>query len=255
LFNTFLFHLKIPLQDGKEVKILLSVVRAYDVPVRKELDSLEDQKTSGQSNRRGGSSVSLQGGAVADSTTSVRMGSSDALKRTDSAFPGEALVRSYVEARFQGDAARTAPAAGPNPAWNQQLKLNFRSENNDLSSETLDSIRDSLHLHLFDEVAVDMIDDDDDRTSHVHKRIDRKWLGSLSIPFASLYRNARIEGTFRYFLCHDVQDFLMNVHFLWTGCIPQRCCWAMSAREVAPSPPQVVRHLHHLPLYLDFYTL
>jgi len=198
-----LFLLQIPLQDGKDVKILLSVVRAYDVPVRKELDSLDEplsgggggQQGSGGGGRRGGSNLSLQGADA--SVTSVRMGSSDALKRTDSILPGEALVRSYVEARFQEDAARTATAAGPNPAWNQQLKLNFRSENNDLSSETLDSIKDSLHIHLFDEVSVDVIEDDSDRSSHVHKRIDRKWLGSLSIPFASLYRNARVEGTFR----------------------------------------------------------
>ena len=27
--------------------------------------------------------------------------------------------------------------------------------------------------------------------------MERKWLGSLSIPFSSLYHNTRIEGTFR----------------------------------------------------------
>ena len=39
--------------------------------------------------------------------------------------------------------------------------------------------------------------DDLDRSSHVHQRLERKWLGSLSIPFSSLYHNTRIEGTFR----------------------------------------------------------
>jgi len=143
----------VPLQSGTDVKILLSVVRAYDVPVRKELDSLEDtgQHQSAGGGRRGGSNLSLQG-LDDSSSTSVRMGTSDALKRVDAAMPGEALVRSYVEARFQSDAARTATAAGPNPAWNQQLKLFFRPENNDLSAETLDAVRDHLHIHLFDEV-------------------------------------------------------------------------------------------------------
>ena len=31
----------------------------------------------------------------------------------------------------------------------------------------------------------------------MHHRLENKWLGSLSIPFSSLYQNTRIEGTFR----------------------------------------------------------
>ena len=71
-------------------------------------------------------------------------------------------------------------AEGPNPAWNQQLKLNFVSPNNDYSADTLGRVKDEVrsicsgfflnrhidlklqvHLHLFDEVAVDLLDDDE----------------------------------------------------------------------------------------------
>ena len=61
-------------------------------------------------------------------------------------------------------------------------------------------VKDSLHLHLFDEVTVDLVDANDDsetNSSQVHQRIEKKWLGSLSIPFSSLYKNTRIEGTFK----------------------------------------------------------
>ena len=57
--------------------------------------------------------------------------------------------------------------------------------------------QECLHLHLFDEVAIDLIDEEHDRSSHVHQRLERKWLGSLDVPFSSLYHNTRIEGTFR----------------------------------------------------------
>ena len=47
------------------------------------------------------------------------------------------------------------------------------------------------------QVSVDLLEDDAERASVVHARLERKWLGSLTVPFASLYHNTRIEGTFR----------------------------------------------------------
>ena len=69
-----------------------------------------------------------------------------------------------------------------------------------MNSNTLNKtfqVQDSLHLHLFDEVRVDILEDERDRESRIHQRIENRWLGSLSIPFSSLYQNTRIEGTFR----------------------------------------------------------
>ena len=47
-------------------------------------------------------------------------------------------------------------------------------------------------------MSVDLLEDEDERASTVHARLERKWLGSLTVPFASLYHNTRIEGTFRW---------------------------------------------------------
>ena len=52
-------------------------------------------------------------------------------------------------------------------------------------------------MHLFDEVTTDLVEDEADKDSKIHRRVEKKWLGSLSIPFSSLYKNTRIEGTFR----------------------------------------------------------
>ena len=155
---------KVTIQDlsGQDVKLLLCVVRAYDVPVRHDTDPV----------------------------SSVPAGQS-------SSGPRESIVRSFVEASFQHNTARTVVADGPNPTWNQNMELSFKPPNNDFSPENMKKVQDCLHLHLFDEVKVDILEDERERTSKIHQRIENKWLGSLSIPFSSLYQNTRIEGTFR----------------------------------------------------------
>lgn len=70
----------ISVKDGQEVQILLSVVRAYDVPVRKENDPMMAAGGGG-----GGSIMQGAGGSVSESLGG----------------PREARVHSYVEARFQ----------------------------------------------------------------------------------------------------------------------------------------------------------
>ena len=160
---------QVVLKDGQDVKVMISVVRAYDVPIRKEHDPMQSS-----------SNLQSQG-----STSTIR----DGLR--------EAAVSSFVEVKFQGHRSRTSCAPGPNPAWNQELVLKFKSANNDFSSDTLNRVRDYIHLNLFDEVSVDLLEEESERSTHVHQRFDRRWLGSLSIPFASLYHNTQIEGTFR----------------------------------------------------------
>lgn len=154
---------KVTLQDltGHDVKVLLSVVRAYDVPVRQDGDTL--------------------------TASTVQLGSNG---------PKESKVNSFISASLQNSSARTSGAAGPNPTWNQQIQLQFKPLNNDFSPDSMRRVRDSLHLHLFDEVLVDLVEEEQ-RATEVHQRIEHRWMGSLSIPFTSIYQNTRIEGTFR----------------------------------------------------------
>ena len=44
---------------------------------------------------------------------------------------------------------------------------------------------------------VDSASASDQQQVVVHRRLERRWLGSLSVPFSSLYANTRVEGTFR----------------------------------------------------------
>ncbi|XP_063222890.1 coiled-coil and C2 domain-containing protein 2A isoform X2 [Bacillus rossius redtenbacheri] len=144
---------------GAEVKIIVSVVQAFQVPARKDTDTV-------------GSVLGLR------------------VQQTP-------VVRPFVEVTFQESTARTATAEGCSPTWNEELQIPVRAVGGDGSAAGWQSVRDSVFFHLFDEVVVDLVEDDRLRPTNVHHRLERSWLGSLRIPFTALCYNPRTEGTFR----------------------------------------------------------
>ncbi|KAJ3080242.1 Coiled-coil and C2 domain-containing protein 2A [Rhizoclosmatium hyalinum] len=53
-----------------------------------------------------------------------------------------------------------------------------------------------IYFNIFDELLIDIIDDDRVRDVEIHQRRERNWLGSFSMPFTALYEQTRIEGSF-----------------------------------------------------------
>ncbi|KAH9523492.1 Coiled-coil and C2 domain-containing protein 2A [Bulinus truncatus] len=114
---------------GQEVKILINIIRATFIPVRK----IASSPNPGNATAR-----DTQGKPFID--------------------PYSELVCPFVEVMFQRSRARTRRGEGPNPSFNEKLELILKVPNDDYSPSALQSIEDVIYLNVFDEVTVDVLE-------------------------------------------------------------------------------------------------
>ena len=179
------------LASVKDVNILINIVRAFGVPVRSEQNRSRPPPTRGSR---------FPGPGMASSTTGSMFSSSyPTQQRNEGGFnvavaEHQSLVRPFIEVMFQGNFVRTSVADGSQPCWNEDLLLPFKSPSNDYSAEALQIVRDKIYINLFDEVIVDLLMDERHRETNIHQRIEKRWLGSIEIPFSTVYFNTMVEG-------------------------------------------------------------
>ncbi|CAM1295274.1 CC2D2A (predicted) [Pycnogonum litorale] len=145
---------------GADINVIINVGRAMDIPIR----------TANRDFQVKGSAVGV--------------------------FGHQQLLRPFVEVMFQRQTVRTFAADGPNPTWNQELHLPFKAPDDNYSPTNLQAVKDVIYFNVFDEVIIDILEDDRNRDTDVHQRMERRFLGSLRIPFSTVYLNSKVEGTF-----------------------------------------------------------
>ncbi|XP_050537512.1 coiled-coil and C2 domain-containing protein 2A isoform X2 [Daktulosphaira vitifoliae] len=106
-------------------------------------------------------------------------------------------VQPFIEITFKNYTSRTTTAEGSNPTWNQDLHLTVRSNSVDFYSNEVEIINDYIHINMYDEITVDILEDDRVRETNIHQRLERHWLGSCTLPISALLNNSQIEGTFQ----------------------------------------------------------
>ena len=111
--------------------------------------------------------------------------------------PSLITLRPFVEISFQREHRSTFVTDGPNPHWNQELIVPLKVLNNEFSANNLRQISDIVYFNVFDEIIVDILEDDRLRDTNIHQRLERRWLGSFQIPFSTIYSNSRVEGKFK----------------------------------------------------------
>lgn len=117
---------------------------------------------------------------------------SKGLRGDDALEPAELMV----EARF-GDAIDSTPTApGPNPQWNTQLLLPISPPRGEFTPSALLSMTESLCINVFDRKVFRSAIADDTSKNSSQERIEKRWLGSLTVPWATIFRRTRIDGSF-----------------------------------------------------------
>ncbi|EDO29032.1 predicted protein [Nematostella vectensis] len=157
----------------RDVKLLVNIVRGLDIPVRNNARNVVN-------------------------TPSVLLGY-EYQKRTTG--PGTSSRSDTLLTMFVTIEPPLQPsqpmAERPFKLMFHTLLLSSRAPKDDYSPENLQTVDDVLFLNLFDEKVYDILQDERQRGTSVHQRLERHWLGSIEIPFSTVYFNGKVDGTFR----------------------------------------------------------
>nr|XP_045004359.1 protein CC2D2B [Jaculus jaculus] len=176
------------ISDG-DVKILVRILRAYNIPTRKTVLSrafdMPAYMTSSMSRLRHQEIIK----SVASNEILIEIiNSYDVLQ--DMVYP-------FIEVSFQHTIYQTNTASGSHPCWNEEISIDFNSPGHDYSFSCLSKIKDNIYINIFDEVIIEKHEDHCLKSCSAHSYIRKNWLGSIIFPFSTLLQQSEISGTFQ----------------------------------------------------------
>lgn len=54
---------------------------------------------------------------------------------------------------------------------------------------------------MYDEIVVDILEDDRIRETNIHQRLERHWLGNCVIPISALFNSSQVSEFYQFFNC------------------------------------------------------
>ncbi|KAA0165551.1 hypothetical protein FNF31_01896 [Cafeteria roenbergensis] len=173
---------------GVTHEICVQVVRARNIPVRAAY------MVDGRAIVAGSLAHSQTGGAAG--SLARRGDPVDAAMAAGEGGMKDPDVDSSFTLRFRGSMSRGSCRMGSTSEWNEVLRVPLDAGGEGLSPAQLASVRDSVEILLHDNVKV-LRPARGGATLRRHEtRVDRRYLGRVTIPFSALYDQGRIEGEF-----------------------------------------------------------
>lgn len=129
--------------------LLVQLVGAKNVPLRKKDESASNERASDNS-KRNQQRDRNNGGGYNNNNPTI---SGDLLD--ESKIGEKKRARSYLSLKFQENSVRTVCVDGGAPLWKESVSLPFRAPQDDFTPSNLLQVQDDIAIMLFDEVVED----------------------------------------------------------------------------------------------------
>ncbi|XP_039196879.1 protein CC2D2B [Crotalus tigris] len=197
--------------DG-DVKLLIRILRAYNIPARK-------------------APASKVAVTYSPSYLPNRMSRGRHIPLGNSPYAANLLsegsVHPFVEVTFQKTVYQTSTADGSHPCWNEELEVDFNSPAHDYTFLGLSKIKDNININIFDEFVIEKHEDACPNSCSGHSYIRKNWLGSIVFPFSALLEQSKICGTFQI----DMPPVVLGYTWSKTYVSPKEECLGQNLKE------------------------